>query len=612
MANVLEIILKATDKASKEIQEVSTKLGGLGAVGGAIVGTVGAGIAAAGVAAGAFMVSTIGPASDLAETIGKVGVVFGDQSGEVRLFAINAARSLGMTESAALAAAGTYGNLFRAMGITEEVSADMSTELVQLAADLASFNNIDPTVALDKLRAGLSGETEPLRTLGVNLNQVAIEAKAMEMALWDGEGTISAAAKAQASYALILEQTSLAQGDFERTSQGLANQQRILKATFGDIQASVGTALLPILTTLANKISEFAASEEFQSWLTGITDSISEFALSVVEWIPQAIEWFKNMVTWFQENQPIVIGVLAAMGVAVAAFAFNTIVALAPMIAAFAPVIAIMAAVGAAVYLLYRAWTENWGGIQQKLQAVWAFILPIFQTVKAWLQVNIPIAIQALTNFWTNVLLPAIEDVWTFIQNDLVPLFKALWELLSAAGEYAIRVLTALWENVLLPALKSVWSFIQTNILPIFQALIDKIKGPLGEAFNWLKTKVLDPVSAAFGNISGAISTVIGWAQRAAEAFSKINVPKIFQPGSPTPFEMGLRGISAALKDLSAAQLPEFNAQLNVNRTGPMGAGAAATQTQGRGGNEYHLHIHTAAPTENIMADFAVLQALAG
>ena len=99
---------------------------------------------------------------------------------------------------------------------------------------------------------------------------------------------------------------------------------------------------------------------------------------------------------------------------------------------------------------------------------------------------------------------------------------------------------------------------------------------------------------------------------RMAERLRNIKLPDWLTPGSPTPFEMGLRGISKALKDISTAQLPEFNAQLNVNRTGPVGAGAAASHAPTRGGNEYHLHIHTSAPTENIMADFAVLQALAG
>lgn len=194
------------------------------------------------------ILSSIGYASDLSETVSKVGVVFGDQAAAVLAFGENAAQALGMTKNEALAAAGTYGNLFRSMGMASETSANMSMNLVQLAADLASFNNIDPTVALDKLRAGLVGETEPLKALGVNLNQAAIEARAFQLGLWDGKGALDAAAKAQAAYSLIMEQTSLAQGDFARTSGGLANQMRILKATWGDLKATVGMALEPIAT----------------------------------------------------------------------------------------------------------------------------------------------------------------------------------------------------------------------------------------------------------------------------------------------------------------------------------------------------------------------------
>jgi len=199
-----------------------------------------------------FFGDAIGAASDLAETTNKVTVVFEDQADKILALGETSADALGMSSNAAMSAAGTYGNLFRAMGITSETSAEMSVKLVQLAADLASFNNMDPTMVLDKLRAGLSGETEPLKTLGVNLNQARIQTKAFEMGLWDGTGAISAAAKAQASYALILEDTTLAQGDFANTSDGLANTQRSLDATFQDITAELGEALLPIMTELAS------------------------------------------------------------------------------------------------------------------------------------------------------------------------------------------------------------------------------------------------------------------------------------------------------------------------------------------------------------------------
>src|SRR3989304_383720 len=184
-------------------------------------------------------------ASDLAESMNKVNVVFGESAVEVKEFSENAASSLGMSNQAALEAAGTFGNLFTSMGLTRDEAAGMSTDLLTLAADLSSFNNIDPTVALEKLRSGLVGEVEPLRALGVNLSEAAVEAKALELGIIDAGEEMTSAQKVTARYALIIEQTKNAQGDFARTSDGLANSTRILKAQFQDAAAELGQALLP-------------------------------------------------------------------------------------------------------------------------------------------------------------------------------------------------------------------------------------------------------------------------------------------------------------------------------------------------------------------------------
>jgi hypothetical protein len=203
----------------------------------------------------AGMVKMVDSASDLYETMNKVDVVFGDAADEVKAFGQDAAQSLGMSRQGALEAAGTFGNLFTSMGLGQDTAAGMSTSLLTLASDLASFNNIDPTVALEKLRAGLVGEVEPLRTLGVNLSAAAVELKAVEMGLVSSGEELDAAAKAQAAYALIMEQTTNAQGDFARTSDGLANSTRIVKAQIADAAAEMGNNLLPIALELTTKVS---------------------------------------------------------------------------------------------------------------------------------------------------------------------------------------------------------------------------------------------------------------------------------------------------------------------------------------------------------------------
>src|SRR3990172_9582882 len=132
--------------------------------------------------------ASVKAASDLEETRNKVSVVFGEMSEDVLAWGEDSAQAFGQSKQQALEAARTFGNLFTSMGLGKDKSAEMSKGLVELAADLASFNNMDPTVVLEKLRSGLVGEVEPLRTLGVNLTMEATKAKAREMGLADMNG----------------------------------------------------------------------------------------------------------------------------------------------------------------------------------------------------------------------------------------------------------------------------------------------------------------------------------------------------------------------------------------------------------------------------------------
>ena len=161
-----------------------------------------------------FADDAIGVASDLEESLSKTNVVFGALSKNVQNFATNAPQALGLSTAAALEATSTFGNLFVALGLTQAEAADLSPEIVQLAADLASFNDIEVGDAIEKLRSGLVGEAEPLRVLGVNINEATTKAKAFELGLVGANGVVSEAAKVQARYALILEQTGTAAGGF--------------------------------------------------------------------------------------------------------------------------------------------------------------------------------------------------------------------------------------------------------------------------------------------------------------------------------------------------------------------------------------------------------------
>jgi len=190
-------------------------------------------------------------ASNMNESLSKVQVVFGEGSAAVIKFSEDAAKNLGMSKQAALEATGTYGNLFQAFGLGQTESQKMSTSLVQLAGDMASFNNTSVDDAILALRSGLSGETEPLKKFGVALSDARLKTEALSLGLIKSTSdALSPAAKAQASYSLILKDTTLAQGDYARTSDGTANKMKTLKAEMDNAKASLGAGLLPVFNAL--------------------------------------------------------------------------------------------------------------------------------------------------------------------------------------------------------------------------------------------------------------------------------------------------------------------------------------------------------------------------
>lgn len=193
-------------------------------------------------------------ASDLEEAVSKASVVFGRGSAQIEEFGRTSATALGISSAAAIEAAGTYGNLLQAFGIGQTQAQGMSTTLVQLAADMASFNNTPIDQAITALRSGLSGETEPLKRYGVALQDVRLKTEALRLGLIKStKEALTPGAKAQAAYELILKDTVLAQGDFARTSSGVANSLKILAASATNAQTIIGTKLIQSMDLLVDR-----------------------------------------------------------------------------------------------------------------------------------------------------------------------------------------------------------------------------------------------------------------------------------------------------------------------------------------------------------------------
>lgn len=386
------------------------------------------------------------------------------------------------------------------------------------------------------------------------------------------------------------------------------------KGSVEALQITIGSALLPVLTDLMNNtiapavntLTTFASaifgdqdafkslSPILQEIVTRITAVVAAFNNNgIVAAIDMVIPGFTNLLTaitpvtsFLKDNfEPVLFGIGAAIATVVVP---SMVAAVAAFVSAAAPVAALVAA-GA---LLYQGWTNDWGGIQEKTAAAWAFLQPLFTQAVDWLGVAIPKAAQTLADFWDNTLLPAFKTVGTFIEGTIFPILSDFAKVWLAAAAAEITALEAIWSNVLWPALKAVGSFIDTVLRPIFVALFDvefAIASKVVEALAGLWQKVLWPalqdvgsyingtviptfqsignylnttfgpalrsiaawlekVTGGFSGVSNAVSGVVTWIENLATSISNLKLPSWLTPGSPTPWEIALRGIGDALQ----------------------------------------------------------------
>jgi hypothetical protein len=258
-------------KATQGAQNTLSKLGDSFKV---VAGRIGTIIGGIGIGLGAAVVSQIRPAvtaaSDLEESINAVNVSFGEAAQGVLDLGKNSAKGLGLSKSALYGIATQFSNFAETIAGDGGDVVKVIEDLANRGADFASVYNLEVGDALNKFQSGLAGETEPLRRFGVDLSATAVEAHALAMEIWDGEGAMTESEKVMARYSLLMEDTAKVAGDFGNTSEGVANQQRILTAEIEDSRAEIGEKFLPILADLQKFIIEkvLPAITDFWEYIT--------------------------------------------------------------------------------------------------------------------------------------------------------------------------------------------------------------------------------------------------------------------------------------------------------------------------------------------------------
>ena len=199
-------------------------------------------------------------ASDLQEVQNVVDVTFGDNARQIETWAKNAADQFGLTETKAKQFTSTLGAMMKSAGVSGNEIVQMSTDLAGLAADMSSFYNLDFDTAFQKIRSGISGETEPLKQLGINMSVANLNAFALQQGLEKTFDQMDQGEQTMLRYQYLMSVTSDAQGDFARTSDGYANSLRRAESAVEAIQAKLGAMLIGPAADALNWVNEFLGS----------------------------------------------------------------------------------------------------------------------------------------------------------------------------------------------------------------------------------------------------------------------------------------------------------------------------------------------------------------
>lgn len=571
-----------------------------------------------GVAVGSFLKDAVGQASDLNEVGTALKTVFGDGLGEVEKFGEKGAKALGMSKLAALQAAQSFGVYGKAAGLGGKANAEFSTGMASLATDLASFYNSSPEEAIEALGSGLRGEAEPLRKFGILLDDATLRQQAMKMGLIKTtKEALTPQQKILASHAVIMKQSKIAQGDFAKTSGGLANQQRILSAQWTDLKAKAGGALLPAVLAVVKAMNGLFDSggkaggvfARFRPLLDQIVPVVKTLAASLMA---SLVPILKNLATLFVTQV-----IPAALNVA-RYFASNLL----PIILNLASIVRYQVV---PIVLTFARFL-----VTQVYPAVLKIVLSVGKALK-------PVLDQLFTTIRTKVL-PAVLQIIAKFREWQPTIQKVIMVVVSIIG-WVLKLAAAILAKVLPPIIRFAGFLIGTVVKAVIAVIgvivkiiakviefgsavvrnvgkvgefVSGLKRKFGEALTYVKgipgnvTKALgslgsklfsagqdlirgflDGIKDMAGNVARAASEVVGKAITAAKEKLRINSPsKVFMEIGGSTGE----GMALGIRNSGGMVTKATDAMVHIPNAPRPTAASATTSTSSSGDTVFHLY----------------------
>lgn len=507
-------VAQGADGATNSIAKFGAKIGISASIMNSVIGALQKGAQAF----AGFAKDSVSAASDFDENMNKTLAVFGDAGQRFIDMSGSMATAMGMSKNQYLESISLFGAIGKAMNIPNDQLMTMSENLTGLATDLGSFYNKSTEQAMTALKGALTGETEALKEFGIVANETTMQ----EFTKNQGKAwaSMTAGEKAIARYQYIMQQTGFIQGDFARTSDGLANSQKQLQANMENLKVAIGTGLVPVFADITTKVAEFVSA------ITMSDDQLAQSSANTQQKIDETNAKLQALadqgITTGDEvdglrgqlealsNQQVQTDKIQEMK--------NTLESWKPTLMTIATIIGTITAIWLAMKIAMFALTAVQTTINV-LTGVWAVLTGAVSLAMAPIEVVALLIVAAIAAIilvvWGVIAIiqnwGAITDwlwgVWQSLCDWFASLPDKFWEWFNQAAQWCKDAFNGLWDwfknldllNMLFGALKNIGQWLNDNCLqPIINWFKD-IPSKIGDTIKSWGSWIGDTVKGWFG-----------------------------------------------------------------------------------------------------------------